>query len=98
MKEYKITLSENAEKNLEEIIEYLMVHWSETVKNKFLDLIEQKVGFISANPFMYPKSKKKNIRKCLVTKHNAFYYCINKNEIEIITFYDTRKNQKKLKF
>jgi len=51
-------------------------------------------------PDSCPKSSEfDNLYKCVVTKQTTFYYRIleEKNEIEIITVFDTRQNPDKLK-
>ena len=95
---YKVTISERAENNLDEIIKYLDQEWGEKVKNNFLSKLIKIQYLISTNPFLFiGYSKQKKIHRCLVTKHNFLYFKIIKNEVEIITIHDTRKNPKKLK-
>jgi hypothetical protein len=38
------------------------------------------------------------IRRCIVSQHNIMYYKIKKNEVEIITIQDTRRNPKGIRF
>lgn len=95
---YSVIISERAENNLDDIINYLITEWNETVKNSFIDSFKQIINFLSNNPFMFQEySKKKRIRKCLITKHNALYYRIVDNTVEIITIHDTRRKPKSLK-
>jgi plasmid stabilization system protein ParE len=56
------------------------------------------INQIADAPSMYPESKiKKNVRKCVITKHTTLFYRVNKKEIEIITIQDTRQNPAFLK-
>ncbi len=90
--EYEVIISKRAEKNLKSIFEYLESEWSDKVKNNFKIKLLRQVDFLRKNPFIYPASRqKKEVRKCLITKHNAMYYRINKNKVEIITIQDTRR-------
>lgn len=43
---------------------------------------------------------KKNVRKGFITKHNTLYYRIKprKKEIELLVFWDNRKDTKKLTY
>lgn len=96
--EYKITISERAKTNLENIIEYLKFNWSDKVLNDFMKKLQDKTNLIKQNPFMYASSDLKvEIRKCIITKHNALFYRVRHDEIEIITIHDTRKDPKSLK-
>ena len=94
---YKVVISERAEKNLDALLIYLEKEWSVKVKNDFIDKLVRKINFISKMPFMYPESKKKKgVRRCLVSRHNALYYRVsNKEIIEIITIRDTRSDPDK---
>ncbi len=90
---YEIIISERAEINLDKIIIYLLSEWNETVRNNFLISLKKNLDLLSVNPFMFQiYSKQKRIRKCLITKHNAMFYRIVDNVVEIITIHDTRRN------
>ena len=90
---YQVYLSERAEKNLYKIFIYLQNNWSEKVKNNFKNKLLQKIEIIKNNPYSFPSSNiKKEIRRCVITKHNTMYYRIKNFDIEIITIQDTRQN------
>ncbi len=96
----EVFLSELAETKLKDLAEYLLSKWGHKVKNDFLSKFTSKIEQIISHPESCPKSKELGgIYKCVVTKQNTFYYRINthNNEIEIITFFDTRQNPEKLK-
>jgi plasmid stabilization system protein ParE len=96
--EYKITISERAKINLENVIEYLKINWTEKVLKDFLKKLQKKTDLLKQNPFMFANSELKiEVRKCLITKHNALYYKVKNDEVEIITIHDTRKDPKSLK-
>ena len=95
---YSVVISERAENNLDNIVNYLLIEWNEKVKDFFLVRLKKIVNLLSINPYMFQEySKKKRIRKCLITKHNAMYYRIVENTVEIITIHDSRRNPKVLK-
>ena len=98
MKVLKVTISARAEKNLDDLVEYLESKWPAKVKKEFLKKLLNSVTLISKNPYLFPASeKKKEIRKCILTKHNSMYYRVMKDEIEIITIQDNRRNPDDLK-
>jgi hypothetical protein len=92
---YKVTISKRAENNLDEIINYLDQEWGKKVKDNFLGKLIKIQNLLSTNPFLFVDySKNMKIHRCLVTKHNFLYYKIIKNEVQIITIHDTRRNPK----
>ena len=79
------------------IIEYLEKDWSQKEIENFINATEIVVKFISENPKMFRKTNKKNVREALITPHNLMIYKIIGEQIDIITFWDTRKNPRKKK-
>jgi plasmid stabilization system protein ParE len=89
----KVYLSEKAEINLNEIFEYLLEEFSEIIAKKFISSVDKYLMLLSNFPELCPLTKKKkNIRRCLITKFTIMYYRIIDNEIEIIAFIDARRN------
>lgn len=95
---YEVLISENAQIRFKEILLYLDINWSESVKNNFVLNFKKIIGILKSKPLFVSRIfKKEKIRKCLITKHNALYYTISNNKVQIITIQDTRQNPKKLK-
>jgi len=95
----KVFLSELAENKLLKLNDYLLENWSLNVKNDFIKKLTSKIDQISEQPESCPQSSEfKGLFKCVVTKQTTLYYRINldRNEIEIITIFDTRQNPDKL--
>ncbi len=93
---YKIIWTENAREDLKSIVEYLQSEWSFTIAENFLIECESKIDLISHFPEIGIASERNIfIRRILITKHNALYYQLNKNEITLLDFFDTRQNPEK---
>ncbi|MEM0517364.1 MULTISPECIES: type II toxin-antitoxin system RelE/ParE family toxin [Aequorivita] len=95
-----VYFSDIAETKLEELTTYLLSKWSYKVKKDFLLKLNKKIEQIALQPESCPFSKESGgVYKCVVTKQNTFYYRIRfeLNEIEIITFFDTRQDPRKLR-
>ncbi len=95
----QVFLSPLAEQKLIALTTYLLEHWNKKVRDEFLAKLTVKVQQITTQPQSCPKSKiKKELFKCVVTKQTTFYYRIDKgnNEIEIVTFFDTRQHPKEI--
>lgn len=93
----KTYLSELAESQLLDLLDYLIYKWGVKVRDNFLTKLNLKIKQISQHPFSCPESKEfGNLFKCVVTKQTTFYYRVNteREEIEIITVFDTRRDPK----
>jgi plasmid stabilization system protein ParE len=95
---FSVVVSERAERNLEEIINYLEREWSARVRDKYLLILKKKLKLISEKPWMYPASlRKKSVHRCVITKHSILYYRVQHDHVEIITIQDGRRDPKKVK-
>ena len=90
----KIVWTPKALEGLDEIIDYLEIHWTE----KEILVLEQKItdfkNRIKKYPQIYPPTgKNKLIRKAVLDKHNYFVYRIKprKKIIELIYFRATKQ-------
>lgn len=96
---FHIVISDRAEKNLDKIVLYLEKKWSERVKQNFILKLSNAINQIAHTPLMFPSSEiKKEIRKCVVTKHTIVYYKVSHKTIEKITIQNSRQNPAFLKF
>ncbi len=96
----EVYLSELAEHKLKELTHHLLEDWSYKVKTDFLAKLDGKIDQISSHPESCPKSMEfGGIYKCVVTSQTTFFYRVHfeREEIEIITLFDTRQNPDKLK-
>jgi len=94
----KIIWSSLAEKDFSIILNYLFSEWNSTIAYNFVDKTDELLHQISKNPKQFPSvSKKRGIRKCVISKHNTLYFRVNKNEINLLRIFDTRQNPNKLK-
>ena len=83
------------------VLEYLDESWTKREIQNFVERTEKVLNQIVKDPELFEASrKKKNVRKGLITKHNTLYYRIKyqKNEIELIIFWDNRQNPEKLTY
>lgn len=95
----KVYLSELAAAKLLELSEYLLQEWDAKTRDKFISKLNERIKQISHQPESCPKSSKhKNLYRCVVTNQTTFFYrvSLNQGEIEIITFFDTRQDPRKL--
>ena len=95
---YKLFWTELADKELEEAIIYLEENWTEReIKNLFIKL-DTTLKILTSNPFIFQISDiEEDIRRAVIAKYNSLYYRINSDTIEIISFYNNRKDPNKRK-
>lgn len=94
----RIDWSEEAVVNLESIISYLETHWTNRELNSFAKSLDKQLKIISFHPQAYPTSKKrKNVRRCVMSKLISIYYTIDPDRIILLSLFDNRMNPDKLK-
>jgi plasmid stabilization system protein ParE len=96
---YKIFWSEAALSDLQNIIDYLSENWTLKEIQNFAKRLDKRVDLIALNPKLFAKtSKRKNVRRSVLTKHTVIYYESNEATVTILSLFDSRQNPKKLKF
>ncbi|XOV92057.1 MAG: type II toxin-antitoxin system RelE/ParE family toxin [Bacteroidota bacterium] len=94
----KIEWSPRSEKEYLNLIDYLLKEWGEKSATKFSDRLQNVLSDISKKPQIYPSTeRRKDVRRCVVSKQISLYYRIKKDRIEIITLFDNRQSPSKRK-
>jgi plasmid stabilization system protein ParE len=95
----QIIWSPAAEKDAEQILDFINTKWSKRVAAKFLNKLDDNILLISEDPKLFPIIEDNlGVRKCVVTKQNSLFYRVSDETIEIIRLFDTRQNPKSLTF
>ena len=90
---WSTTASLEYEKN----IGYLLDEWSEKEALNFINDVEAILSDLKAGVVEYPLTTEVNIRKCVVCKQVTLFYQINKDDnIELLRFWNTYQDNKKL--
>ena len=94
----KIRWTEEATKNLENIIIYLETSWTSKELAKFFEKFEKQLLLLSIFPEAYPFSlKKKKIHKCVLTKNLTIFYSVEEEFLVLLSIFDTRQLPAKVK-
>ena len=96
----RIYLSKLAESKLIQLTNHLLEEWNVKVRDDFINKLTDKLNQISSYPKSCPQSDNfSGLFKCVVSKQTTLYYRIHveKQEIEIITFFDSKQNPDELK-
>jgi plasmid stabilization system protein ParE len=84
-----------------QIINYLSQNFSEKEVAAFTGKVDKKISLISRNPAMYRASVKlKNVYRTVISREVVLIYRYKsvKKEIQLLQFWDTRRNPRKAKF
>jgi plasmid stabilization system protein ParE len=76
--------------NAKEIVAYLQSKFSEKEVNNFLKTLEEFEKIISIYPTLYSESRKRKIRKAVLSKVLSIFYTVKKNKISIVAILDNR--------
>lgn len=95
---YKIFWTDNALSELNETYKYIEREFTEKeLENLFVE-IDMVINLISKNPELFPLSEFKGIRRVVVKKLNTLYYRLKNDRVEILSFYNNRKDSENQKF
>ncbi len=96
---YQIIYKKRFSQKLFKLLDYLKEEWSESVADKFINELQQRLYTLSNQPNIgVPSITVKSVRSILITKHNRIFYRIKVNQIEVINMYDTRSNPERNKY
>lgn len=95
----QIKYSRRAGNEYKQLLEYIIKNFG-MAKAIMIDSIFEKILYqISANPFMYPLfHRKRNIRRCVISKQTTLYYRISGDYIELVSFRGNLMNPDKINF
>jgi plasmid stabilization system protein ParE len=83
------------------VLNYLQENWGMKEVSDFVGKTNDTIRTIATNPKAFIAStKRKNVHKGFVTKHNSLFYQVRprKKEIILLTFWDNRQSFLKLKY
>ncbi len=86
-----------AARSFDRIISYLENEWTVKEVERFVRKTFSTITIISAFPNIYVEDKVKNIRKAFVTEQVSMIYRTFDNHIDILYFWDNRRNPDKLR-
>jgi len=86
----KIIWSNKAKVSYLEIIDFLLSQWSVDIAEEFESKTNQLLNTLLLHKMLCPKSKKENLRRCVIHHNTSLIYRISSTNIELITFIDNR--------
>lgn len=96
---YKIIWTPESERTFNANLEYLSKEWNHQVINTFLDRVDRVLTTLQKNPELYPLHRKNGkVHRCIVNEHLTLFYTIKGGQqIDLLTFWNTHQDPKKLK-
>jgi toxin ParE1/3/4 len=96
---FQITWTDNAQEDLQRIIDYLTENWSEKDADNFLEKLFIRLDILSKSPLIGKKSDKlSSVRRIVITKRNLLFYTVEGDNIIIQDIFDTRQDPSKSPF
>ena len=76
---------------------YLKTEFGEGAVQDCMDEVERMISVLSRFPLVFPPFQGKSIRRGIVNKHLSIFYRLEEDQVELLAFWDNRRNLKKLK-
>ncbi len=97
---YKIIVTSESEKTFNQNLEYLSKEWNDNVTIQFIDRVDEVIQTIRENPLLFSlHNYETNVRKAIINKRIILYYrIIDDLVIELLSFWNTSRDPKDLKF
>lgn len=93
----EVILTPIAVDDFEKVNDYLSQNWGIRVTNNFIERFEKIIDLLAESPEIFPFfDRRKQIQRCVVTKHNILYFIDHSDIVKVITVFDTRQDPEKL--
>ena len=94
----KFFWTEEAIRNLEEIIDYLEEKWTQKEVDNFKLKLSKQIDLIISNPNMFPISTfQPRLRKAVLSRQTSIFYEVKDNVIYLSYIFVNQKNIERLK-
>lgn len=89
---FRIDWSDEAINNLDSIIDYLTINWSDKEIRNFFRKLNRRLDIISKNPLSFPASDLRiSIRRYVLTEQTSIYYELKKTVLSYFPFLTTEE-------
>jgi len=96
--DFKFVWSQEAINNLEEILDYLILNWSQKEVVRFKKKLSKQIDLIIQFPKMFPVSVyNTELRKAVLSKQATLFYKIKGNEIFLVYIFVNVRDIKTIK-
>ncbi len=90
--DYQLVWTTEARTTLEQLVSYLDES-NPQAGDKLLMQVDKSLSLLARMPLMYAAAPQKaGIRRCLIDRHTALYYRVTGQQVELLSFFDTRQD------
>lgn len=95
--EYALVWTPEAHDTLAQIVSYLDAS-NPSAGDTLLIQVDKSLALIARMPYMHAAvPEKPGLRRCVVDRHTALYYRVAGEQVELLSFFDTRQDPSKRK-
>lgn len=95
----KIYWTKRADKKFDQILDYLLVEWGESVAKAFTRKVYDFLDILSEFPEIGTiENKEKGIRGFTIIRQVNLFYRISGNKVILLNFFDNRQHPRKKRF
>ncbi|RMD98606.1 MAG: type II toxin-antitoxin system RelE/ParE family toxin [Bacteroidetes bacterium] len=90
---YGVKWSPEAKEEFSQILDYLESRFGNRATIDFIEKVDIVIGHIAVNPKIFPASPKRpDIHRAIISKQTSLYYRLEKQEVQLLHFWDNRKD------
>jgi len=95
---FKIFWTEEAIRNLEDILDYLKNKWTQREIDNFKQKLSKQLNLIQNNPRLFPLSDyNPRLRKAVLSRQTTIFYELTDNVIYLAYLFNNKQNINKIK-
>lgn len=94
---FKVIWSPRSKEEFGDVLDYLESEFGKNAALKCLEDVESILESIAVFPYLFKAYQGQRIRKAVVHKNLSVFYAVTSDFIELLSFWDNRRNPKKLK-
>lgn len=94
---FEVIWSDRAKIEAAALLLYLKTEFGDSAVQDCMDDVERIISVLPRFSLVFPPFQGKSIRRGVVNKHLSIFYRLEDDQVEILSFWDNRRNLKKLK-
>lgn len=94
---FKIIWSPRSKTEFSDLLDYLESEFGRDIALNCFEDVESILESISVFPYLFKAYQGQQIRRAVIHKNLSIFYVVKSDYIELLSFWDNRRNPKKLK-
>jgi len=92
MERFKIEWTPEANEDYIEILKYVEAVWGLNAALNFMEKTDEIIEVLEIFPKSFPAVHSDRIRRAVITKHTSLYYRLTPDGVELLYFWNNRRN------